>query len=103
MKVKKKRFAYKRYMETREGQDYLLYARARNQAKQACRRAVQIHERNIAKDAKNPKAFDSYARSKMKTRDGIADLEDSEKTARTDEDSTDVKCLLLQCFYKGRY
>jgi hypothetical protein len=88
IKIKKKRHAYQRYMETREGKDYLLYARARNQAKTECRRAIWLHEKNIAKNAKkNPKAFYAYARGKMKTRDGIADLEDKTgKEATTDEE-----------------
>ena len=40
-KVKKKNHAYHRYLQTREGQDYLEYAKARNQAKAACRRAIR--------------------------------------------------------------
>ena len=39
-KIKKKRKAYQRYMQTREGKDYLEYAKARNQAKGACRQAT---------------------------------------------------------------
>ena len=34
-KVKKKSEAYKRYIETREGQDYMTYCKARNQARRA--------------------------------------------------------------------
>lgn len=77
-KVKKKRQAYERYLQTRDGQDYLQYARARNQARKACRTAVRELEKSVAKKAKqNPKAFFAYARSKTKTRDGISDLSDS--------------------------
>ncbi len=77
IKLKKKRHAFQRYLSTREGADYLEYARARNQAKWSCRFAVREFERNIAKEAKhNPKAFYSYARSKLKTKDNVADLID---------------------------
>ncbi len=82
-KVKKKWYAFKRYRETREGQDYQLYVRARNQAKWAVRQAKKAYETSITKEAKkNPKVFYKYAKSKLKTRSGIADLEkdNGEKT-----------------------
>ncbi|XP_064638277.1 uncharacterized protein LOC135494302 [Lineus longissimus] len=74
-KVKKKREAYKRYLETKEGKDYDMYARLRNQVKWEVRKAKKNHEREIAENAKrNPKAFYQYARSKMKTKCGIPNL-----------------------------
>ncbi len=74
-KVRKKKHSFDRYKETLEGQLYLEYARARNQAKWACRKAVQDFERNISKEAKyNVKAFYNYANSKLKTRSGVSDL-----------------------------
>ncbi len=74
-KVKKKNQSYKRYLETREGRDYLEYAKARNQAKGACRSAVKDFEKKIAREARdNPKAFFSYAKSKLKTRSSVPDL-----------------------------
>jgi hypothetical protein len=73
-------------MNTRDGKDYQLYARARNQAKSACRRALKDHEKDIAKSAKkNPKAFYAYAKSKMKTQDTIPDLKDSGGTLYTSD------------------
>ena len=62
-------------MQIGQGKDYLEYAKARNQAKAACCQAVQDSEKSVSGDARqNPKAFYSSARSKMKTRKGIADL-----------------------------
>lgn len=85
-KIKKKRHAYQRYLETREGKDYLAYARARNQAKGACRKAVKEHEQAIAKEVKkNPKAFYAYARSKMKTKEGVSDLVDDKGQKVSDD------------------
>lgn len=91
-KVKKKRDAYQRYMQTRDGKDYLLYTRSRNQAKTACRKAVKDYEKGVAKAAKgNPKAFYAYAKSKLVTKQGVANLTDSNgKQATTDTDKADV-------------
>jgi exonuclease III len=91
-KVKKKSEAYKRYMETREGKEYLQYAKARNQAKKACKQAVKDFEKEIAKTAKtNPKAFYSYFKSKLKTQEGVADLKDSDgNVASTDEQKANI-------------
>ena len=76
IKLKKKSAAYKRYMQTREGEEHQKYAQARNQAKWACRAAVREFEMNIAKEAKtNPKAFYNYTKSKFKTKSSIPDLD----------------------------
>jgi hypothetical protein len=90
--VKKKHSAYKRYMETRDGQDYLVYTRARNQAKSACKKAVKEYEKEIAKNCKrNPKAFYAYAKSKLKVQDSIADLIKPDGSyAATDTDKANV-------------
>jgi hypothetical protein len=54
----------------------MAYARARNQAKWACRNAVKEHERTIAQQAKqNPKAFYSHVNKKLKTKTSIPDLD----------------------------
>ena len=78
--IEKKRHAYQRCTQTREGKDHLEYAKATNQAKAASRQTVTVQdfEKSVAReDKQNPKAFYSYAKSKMKTREGIADLIDS--------------------------
>ena len=75
-KVKKKYHAWKRYIATKNGQDYLAFTRARNQARRATRQAAKSMEKNIAKDIKtSPKNFWKYVSMKTKTRIGIADLE----------------------------
>jgi hypothetical protein len=74
-KLKAKRQAYRTYLQTRGGNDYDLYASARNQAKKACREAVKELERSVASKVKqNPKAFNAYVRAKLNTRSGIANL-----------------------------
>ena len=49
IKVKKKLASYKRYLDTREGQNYNKYTKARNQAKWACKIAIRNYEKVIAK------------------------------------------------------
>lgn len=75
-KVKNKNDSYKRYIQTREGEDYLKYAQARNQAKWECRKAKRDFEKKLAKESKsNPKAFYKYVNSKLKTKSGIGNLD----------------------------
>ena len=90
-KVKKKTAAYKRYQETKEGADHVQYARARNQARWACRSAKKSFEKKIANESKsNPKAFYKYANSKLKVRAGIADLDTPEGIATTDRQKAEA-------------
>ena len=98
-KLKKKSEAFKRYMETREGEEYQKYARARNQAKWACREAVREFEKNIAKESKtNPKAFFNYTKSKFKTTSSIPDL-DTSKGGKTKGEQQ--KANLLNEFFSS--
>jgi hypothetical protein len=56
--IRKKKSAYQKYLETREGKDYLEYVKSRNEAKHEIRRAVRNLEKEISKKAKkDPKAF----------------------------------------------
>ena len=84
-------------MQTKEGKDYLMYAKARNQAKSACRKAVKDYEKDIAKKVKtNPKAFYAYAKTKMRTQEGIADLRDSSGVSATTDSG---KAEMLNRFF----
>ena len=57
-KVKIKNNMYRRWRNSRDNEDYLSYARARNQARSACRKAVRLYEKDIARQIKqNPKHF----------------------------------------------
>ena len=94
-KIKKTKQAYKRYMETRDGKDYQQNTKACDQAKNACRNAVRDHEKTVAAEAKkNPKKFFAYIKTKMKTKDSVADLNDSGQKVSTD----DGKANLLNRF-----
>lgn len=64
-----------KYRQSKEGKDYMEYARARNAAKREARKALKEYEREIAKQAKhNPKKFYQYVNSKLHTKSNIADL-----------------------------
>ena len=90
-KVRKKHAAWRRYMGTREGQDYTAFCRARNQAKWATRQALRQFESNIAREARrDPSSFYKYVRSKTKTRTGIGDLKSDGKIAQTDQEKAEV-------------
>ena len=95
--VKKKTEAYTKYRQYREGTDYINYRRSANRVKAEVRKAVRTFEKRIATEAKkNPKAFFNYARSKMKTRTGIRDLEYPDgRMAHTDVE----KAELLNAFF----
>ena len=90
-KIKQKKQAYNKYMQSRDGADYRTYARLRNQTKKACRTAVKSYEQSVAKEAKqNPKKFFAYARSKLKAKESVADLNDSGRKASSDMDKANV-------------
>jgi hypothetical protein len=85
-KVKEKKIAYQTYKDTGIGDDFQNYKEVRNEAKIAVDTAKRNLDKTIAlRVRKNPKAFFKHANSKMKTRDGVAELTDREgKVAETD-------------------
>ena len=99
-KVRKKTESYKRYLETREGRDYELYYKARNQARRATRQAMKQFEKEVAKNAKtNPKTFHKYVNSKTKVRTGIGELQVDDVTSISDEE----KASTLNKYFSSVY
>lgn len=97
--VRKKHKLFRRWLQTHNGQDYTLYARARNQAKKACRQAQKQLEKEVAAKAKkNPKAFWSYVKSKTNCRTGVADLRKADGTKTTTDEE---KVELLNKFFQS--
>ena len=100
-KVKKKHHAWKRYLETTSGEDYLQYTKARNQAKWETRKAQKLYEKKIAKESKkNPKKFWGYVNSKRKSKTNIPDLDktNGKKSHRTTNDTE--KAELFNQYFK---
>ena len=78
-KIKQKSEAYFKWRKTLDKKDYNQYAKFRNQAKRECKKADMEYEKSIAKQAKtNPKVFYSFANSKMKVKENIGDLIDTD-------------------------
>jgi len=85
-RIRRKKTAFERYKETRDGKDYLEYTRARNAAKAETRRAVREYEKEIARLCKkNPKAFYRHVNSKIKTRIGISDIRSNQGVMINDD------------------
>ena len=95
--VKKKTEAYAKYRETRDASDYIKYRRASSQVKSTVRKAVRDFKKRITADAKsNPKGFFKYAKSKLKTRAGVSDLERADGTMASCDAS---KAEVLNTFF----
>ena len=90
--LKEKKVTFAKYSKTKDGRDYREYAKARNRARAVCRKAVKNYEKAIAREAQhNPKAFYAYANSKMKTKEGVADLLDEEgKTITNNKEKANI-------------
>lgn len=73
--IRKKHRAWQRYMEDRSQQKHCIYTRARNKVTTLTRRAKHNYEEHIASQTKEkPKKFWSYAKSKLKTKEGVVQL-----------------------------
>ena len=90
--VREKHRKYRRWLRTKDKEDFKNYAKARSKAKRACRKAKAAYERKLADEAKNnQKPIWSYVKAKMCTRSGISDLtKDDGTTASTDKDKAEV-------------
>ena len=90
-KVRRKNTAFKKYLNSREDQDYSEYCKERNKARKATRQAVKDFEKLLAKEAKrNPKAFHKYVNSKTKVRSGISELETNDGLAISDQEKSEA-------------
>ena len=87
-KVKKKHASWIRYLNTKQGQDYIEYTRHRNKAAYAIRRAQKEFELSIAKNCRsNPKGVWNYMKSNHKIRSRIPNLKKKDGTlTETDEE-----------------
>ena len=100
-KIKKKHDAWKRYLQTPNGEEYLEYTRARNQAKWHTRKAQKLFEQKIAKEAKkNPKKFWNYVNSKRKCKANIPDLDISNDKGAPKTRNDTEKVELLNRYFK---
>ena len=97
--VRKKHQLFRRWLQTRDGQIYQEYIKARNRASKECKKTKKRMELKVASEAKTkPKGVWSYVNSKVKSKSGVADLqkEDGSKTVNDYE-----KAEVLNSFFKS--
>ena len=90
--LKKKHNAYKRWIITKNGNDYIRYRRHCNKVKTTIRNRIKEIERNIAVNIKtNNKHYWRYANSKLKTKSRVPDLKVSDsRFADSEQEKVDV-------------
>ena len=87
-KVKRKHASWIRYLNTKQGCDFIEFTKHRNEASRAIRRARRDFENIIAKNVRNnPKGVWNYMKSNRKVRSRIPNLKRADKTfTETDEE-----------------
>ena len=91
--IRRKNRAWTRLMESRTTARKQEYNRARNKVRNLSRRQKRQRELEIAQSAKAcPKKFWDYARSKLKTRTGVGELQnpDDGNVAKTDHEKAEI-------------
>lgn len=91
-KVRRKHSSWIRYLNTKQGSDYLKYVRERNDAAHATKQARKEYEKSIAKHCrKNPKGVWNYMKSTQKIRTKIPNLKKKDGSYTTsDEEIAEV-------------
>ena len=97
LKIKMRKRTYHRFLKTKDQHDYQMYAKYRNQSKNACRKAVTDYEKSLSREVKSkPKAFLRYAKNKLNFKNAIPGLVDIGKILRDDD------CKAKGFFLPGR-
>ena len=97
--VREKHRLFRQWQKTRSPEDEAAYKKANNKARKECRNDDKRAEKKVAENSKeNHNVFWKFVNSKLKTRNGIADLkkDDGSKTT-TDEE----KAELLNSFFES--
>lgn len=75
LKIKEKRIAFRIFRKTRSSENKTKWKKLRNEVRKIVRVAAANYEIDLVKKVKtNPKAFFSYAKSKLKPRSAVPDL-----------------------------
>ena len=94
---KRKSRWWKKYSESKQYQDYLMYKKARNRATKVIRQSKRKLELKIAKKIKkDPKAFFKYARSKTSVKESVGPL--TKKNGEVIIEDTKIANLLNDYF-----
>ena len=87
-KVRRKHSSWIRYLNTKQGSDYLKYIKDRNDATHTTKKARKDYEKSIAKDCRrNPKGVWNYMKATQKVRTKIPNLRNRDGTfTKSDEE-----------------
>ena len=90
--IKRKYNAYRRYLNSPDGEAYQKYILERNKAKKIIKKSKKRDEANIAGDAKkNPKRFWKFVQEKLKWNTGISALKKgNDELATSDKEKAEV-------------
>ena len=92
--------AYHQLLKTKGQHDYQMYAKYRNQLKNACRKAVTDYEKFLSREVKsNPKAFFRYAKNKLNFKNAMPHLVDNGKILSDDTSKAKAFNVFQKCFY----
>ncbi len=103
--IRRKHRLWERFMADRSEEKRLAYARQRNRVRKLTRTAKKQYESNLAEQAKeNPKRFWRYAKSKLKTKEGVADLEETlADGTQTKSTTNEEKASTLSDYFSSVY
>ena len=92
VQIKKKHNAYKRWIQSSTGTNYIKYRQQCNKVKAMTRKSIKVFEKSITdKIRSNPKSFWKYANSKRKCKIKIGDLTaDNGSIIDSDENKVDL-------------
>ena len=90
--VRKKHFAWKRFMDSKSHKKYTTYIAERNKSSKAIRKAKRDYEKKIAKECKvNPKVFYKYCNFKSKKKNNFIRLKnDKDELATSDKENAEI-------------
>jgi len=89
IRIKQRR--YKTYMRYKSAENLDIYQESDKTSKKAVKNAKKKFEKKLAKKCKNGRQFNSYVKSKTKSRSGVGPLKVNDKLVSDDQEMTE--CL----------
>ena len=80
-RIKVKNRAYHRFLKTKDQHNYQMYAKYRNQSKNACTKAVTDYVKSLSREVKSNR----YTKNKLNFKNAIPDLVDNCKMLSDDK------------------
>ena len=84
--IKKKHKMFKRFLKSKNGQNYQLYVKERNLCTKILKQTRRAYEKGVASEGKkNPKKFWRYVQDRMKSKSGIGTLKTKDGSLITND------------------